>query len=507
MKKLFILLLLLIFFSIENLKAQTNNFLSDSLDVYIEKGMKNWQIPGLALAVIKDGKILLTKTYGVREVGKPEKVDENTLFMIGSNTKAFTATSLCLLAQEKKLSLDDKVTQWIPYFRMNDSLASKDARIRDMLCHRSGLETFQGDFTYWESNLSRKNVIERFGKCVPKYPFRTKFGYCNAAFVTAGEVIPAVTGIQWENFIREKIFKSVGMTSAIALTSEMESAQNKAYAHIVHDKKLTKIPFGIIDNLASAGSISASVKDMTKWILMQLDTGKVLGNQVIPKEVVMKTWEPQLIITTRKSGLLPSQFYNYGLGWFVKDYAGKRIITHDGGVNGFLSSTAFSPDGRVGFIILTNSSSANFHTPLHYQLLDALLGQPYRNYDNIFWKGNLDEMNANDLALKETQKKIADKPKPTLLLKEYAGIYTHNVYGDIEVKFANNILSLESPIHGKLSQKIEAMGNNDFWCTYANLMNGSNTMNFEVQNGKTTTMSLKFPDFVEFDPYIFVRKK
>jgi CubicO group peptidase (beta-lactamase class C family) len=459
------------------------------------------------LAVIKDGKVLLTKTYGAKEVGKPEKIDENTLFMIGSNTKAFTATSLCLLENEKKLTLDDKITRWIPYFKMNDSLAGNDARIRDMLCHRSGLETFQGDFTYWESNLSRKNVIERFGKCIPKYPFRTKFGYCNAAFVTAGEIIPATSGVSWENFIREKIFKPVGMNSAIALTSEIEPAQNKAFAHMIYDKKLTKIPFGIIDNLAAAGSIAASVKDMTKWILMQLDTGKVLGNQVIPKEVVMKTWEPQLIITTRKSGAFPSQFYNYGLGWFVRDYAGKRIITHDGGVNGFLSSTAFSPDGRIGFVILTNSSSANFQTSLHYQLLDALLGQPYKNLDNIFWKRNLEEVKAQDLALQETKKKIANNPKPALMLKEYAGIYTHHVYGDIEVKFANDMLSLASPIHGKLSQKIAPMGNNDFWCTYSNIMNDANTMSFEVQNGKTTTMTLKFPDFIEFDPYIFTRKK
>jgi CubicO group peptidase (beta-lactamase class C family) len=329
-KVLFIVLLSLIADS-----SFAQDFIKDSLDIYIERGMKRWQVPGLAIAIIKDGKIV---------VAKPDRVDANTLFMIGSNSKAFTATSLSILESEKKLNLDDKITKWLPYFRLYDTLAGNDARIRDMLCHRSGLQTFQGDFTYWESNLTRKQVIERFGKNILKYPFRTKYGYCNAGFVTVGEVIPATTGIQWEHFVRERIFKAIGMNSTIALTSEMPLATNKATAHTIYGKKLMTIPFCSIDNLAAAGSISSSANDMAKWLQMQLDTGKVDGKQIIPKDAIMRTWEPQINTTLSKSRRFPSQFYNYCLGWLVRDYNGKRVYDHSGGVNGFVSNSTFIPE-------------------------------------------------------------------------------------------------------------------------------------------------------------------
>jgi CubicO group peptidase (beta-lactamase class C family) len=483
--------------------SYAQDFIKDSLDIYIERGMKRWQVPGLAIAIIKDGKIVVAKGYGVKELGKPDKIDANTLFMIGSNSKAFTATSLSILESENKLSLDDKVTKWLPYFKMYDTLAEKDARIRDMLCHRSGLQTFQGDFTYWESNLTRKQVIERFGKNIPKYPFRTKYGYCNAGFVTAGEVIPMASGIQWESFVRERIFKAVGMNSTIALTSEMPFASNRASPHSIYEKSLINIPYCNIDNLAAAGSISSSANDMVKWLQMQLDTGKVAGQQIIPKEAIIRTWEPQINTTLSKSRRFTSQFYNYCLGWFVRDYNGKRVYDHSGGVNGFVSNSTFIPELNAGFVILTNTDSNDLYASLRMQLTEHLVNLPNQNIDDIFWKNHQIGQKEEDKILQEELSKITEKTKPNLPLIDYAGKYTHHVYGDIEVKIIDKMLVLDSPIHGKLSAKIQSQGGNSFWCTFVNKSLGSSSVLFFVKENKIETMTIKVADFIEYDPYVF----
>lgn len=502
MKKLIFLTLILT----NNLivKAQ-GDFIKDSLDAYIERGMKLWQVPGVAVGIIKDGKVIYAKGFGRREMGKPELVDANTLFMIGSNSKAFTATSLSILESEKKLNLDDKVTKWIPYFKLQDELAGKDARIRDLLCHRMGMETFQGDFTYWESSLSRKQVIETFGKITPTYPFRTKYGYCNAGFVTAGEVIPAVAGQNWEDFVRQRIFKPLKM-NAIALTTEMNVANNKASAHTIYDQRLTKIPYCNIDNLAAAGSISASVNDMLKWLQMQLDTGKVADVQVFPKDAIMRTWEPQLNVTLTKSNpLIKRQFYNYALGWFVADHNGKRVIGHEGGVNGFVSSTGFIPELNAGFVVLTNNDSPGLYTAIRNQVREYLVGGGYYDwlsfYNAISENARKQERISNDLEINKTKHNSLS----TNVLESYAGTYTHPVYGKLEVKINNNSLVLNSPLHGKLSESLKPQGGDSFWCTFKNLTFGYSVISFKVQDKKVESMTLKLPENIEMQPYIFTK--
>ena len=194
-----------VFFSVFSQNIEPS-FVKDSIDNYINKALVEWKIPGVAVCVIKDGKVLLMKGYGVKEKGTNDKVDENTLFMIGSNSKAFTATALAMLEVEKKLSLDDKVQKWLPDFKLYDPWVAKEAMIRDLLCHRLGFETFQGDFMFFDSDLTTKEMRERFGKLKPLYGFRSKWGYTNAAFMTAGEIIPKVTGQSWAAYLKEKIF-------------------------------------------------------------------------------------------------------------------------------------------------------------------------------------------------------------------------------------------------------------------------------------------------------------
>ena len=260
------LLLLILFFTavISHAQETSPSFVKDSIDIYVNRALTEWKIPGVAVCIVKDGKVVFMKGYGIREVGTKDKVDENTLFMIGSNTKAFTATALVMLDAEKKLSLDDKVQKWLPDFKLYDPWVAKEAIISDLLCHRLGFETFQGDFMFFDSDLSTAEMRDRFGKLKPLYSFRSKWGYTNAAFMTAGEIIPKVTGKSWAEFLKEKIFLPLKMNNTLALSKEIISASNKASAHTVWRGELKKVPYGNIDAMAPAGAISSSVNDLSK---------------------------------------------------------------------------------------------------------------------------------------------------------------------------------------------------------------------------------------------------
>lgn len=206
MKKIIVLLIVSGMFV--NAFSQDGNpsFVRDSLDIYVERALREWQIPGVAVCIVKDGKAVIMKSYGVKELGATEKVDENTLFMIGSNSKAFTATALAMLQEEKKLSLDDPVKKYLTDFTLHDAWVTKEANLRDLLCHRLGYETFQGDFMFFDSDLTPQQVREKWAKVEPLYSFRGKWGYTNAAFMTAGEVIPKASGKTWAAYLQEKIF-------------------------------------------------------------------------------------------------------------------------------------------------------------------------------------------------------------------------------------------------------------------------------------------------------------
>ena len=350
-------------FFIQFVKAQdAPSFVKDSLDTYVEKAMRDWKIPGLAVAIIKDGQVVLMKGYGVKETGIAEKVDEHTLFMIGSNTKAFTATALAILHAEKKLALDDKVQKWLPDFKLYDPWVTKETNIRDLLCHRLGYETFQGDFMYFDSDLTKEEVRAKLAKVKPLHGFRSRWGYSNSAFLTAGEIIPKVSGKQWADFVKDRIFTPLGMNESLARSSEIAAASNKAVAHTVIKDVVTKIPYGRLENMGPAGSISSSVNDMSKWVMTLLNSGKLNDKEVIPLEAIEQTRLPHSILGNGGHMFNKAHFALYGLGWFLEEYSGRKIVAHTGGVNGFVTSVALVPEEKLGIIVLTNTD-ANLTLP------------------------------------------------------------------------------------------------------------------------------------------------
>ncbi len=490
--------------------AQTDtipSFVKDSLDNYINKAITNWQIPGVAVCVVKNGKVVLAKGFGVKEKDGTDKVDENTLFMIGSNSKAFTATALAMLDGDKKLSLDDKVQKWLPDFKLYDPWVAKEANIRDLLCHRLGFETFQGDFMFFDSDLTTAQVREKMSKLKPMYSFRSKWGYTNSAFMTAGEIIPKVTGKTWAQYIADDIFKPLGMNNSLALSKEIKVADNKCAAHTVVMGELKKIPYGNIDNLAPAGSISSSANDMSHWVMALLNGGKYNGKQVIPVSAIGQTRTPHSILGNGGHMFNKAHFSLYGLGWFLEEYAGRKIVAHTGGVNGFVTSVCLIPEEKLGIIVLTNTDANNFYEALRNEIQDAYLGLPYRNYSNVY----LGYQQADDKEKEKEYKKIKDsiamKPASALSLSAYAGEYLHDVYGKMNIKIEEGKLIMRFEHHKGRYGTLEPLGGNRFFCTYNDPLYGMKKLEFIVTNNKVKSLTVKVADFVEFTPYEFKKIK
>jgi CubicO group peptidase (beta-lactamase class C family) len=507
MKKLFVIL---VFVFTQKGFAQTDSipsFVKDSLDIYVNRALTDWQIPGVSVCIIKNGKVVVMKGYGVKDYDTKDKVDENTLFMIGSNTKAFTATAIAMLDADKKLSLDDKVTKWIPEFKLDNKAAGEQAIVRDLLCHRLGFRTFQGDFTYWTSNLTRKEVIEKMSHIKAMYPFRTKWGYTNAAFLTAGEIIPKATGMQWEDFITQKIFQPLEMKNTLALSKDFPNASNKCSPYTMDEGKLVKIPFCSIDNLAPAGSIGSSVNDMSHWVMMQLDNGKYNGNQVVPASAIEQTRTPASILGNGGTIFNKGHFALYGLGWFLEEYCGRKIVSHTGGVNGFVTSVTLIPEEKLGILVFTNTDQNAFYEALKWEIMDAYLGNTYRNYSNVYLQNYKFQAMGEQNKDKKFKDSVAMHLKTELPLTAYTGNYFNDVYGNMSVVIENGEMKMKFSHHPDMYARLESLGGNRFYATFTDPEFSKAVFPFHAEDGKVKSVTVKVADFVEYNPYEFIKIK
>lgn len=484
-------------------RAQTvdrSRFIKDSLDNYLSRSLTYWRIPGVAICIIKDNKVVLMRCYGIKELGLPAKLDENTLFMIGSNTKAFTATALAMLQERKVLSLDDKVTKYMPDFKLDNKAAGEQTIIRDLLCHRLGFTSFEGDFTFYNTNLTRKEIIQKLAILKPVYPFRAKWGYTNAAFLTAGELVTSTTSRSWESFIKDNIFAPLGMINTQALSKNMPAALNKTAAHTITDGRLTAIPYAQLDGLAPSGSISSSINDMSKWVLALLNNGKVGQREIIPAGAINATWQPQAFVGEADKG----GFLMYGLGWYLQDYYGHRVVSHTGSVNGYESSVTLVPDQKLGIVILTNTDQNGLNKTLNWDLIDAYLKIPYHGYNDIAitdYRNQVINDQAKDKRLRDS---LALNPQPALPLSAYTGKFTNELYGNMTIALGElNTLDMRFEHHPKMFAHAQPLGGNRFYVTFSDPVLGKAVFPFTVVNGQVTGVRVKASDFVEYGSYEF----
>lgn len=476
-----------------------------NFDSYVQAAMIDWQIPGMSLAVVKEGKIVYAKGYGIKNIIFPnEKVDENTIFAIGSNTKAFTATALALLQQERKLGLDDKVRRYFPTFEMEDKYAAQEMSIRDLLTHRIGIATWNGDFTHWGSKYSKEELIQKMKYLPTASSLRTRFGYCNIAYMLAGEVIPKVTkGDTWEMFLKERFFEPLQMSRTCTSTHQLPSYDNVAMPHTLYRNNLVKLPWRNIDNLAACGSINSTAIDMSHWLIMQMDSGRYAGKMVVPQLVLTNTHIPQFAIPAfpyNNPTYSSTHFAAYGLGWFLNDYQGNMLIHHAGAVDGMVSQTAFMPEKKIGLVILTNSDAHNFTNALMYQILDAYLGSPFKDWNKEALAEKKQEAAENEPV--EAKKNL--KNKHSLPIEAYTGYYLHPHYGQMAIRLQNKELVVTPSAHPGTTGKLLAWNGDDMMCEWSDLMWDKSLFHFSIQDDKVKFFEMTTrPDLLDPMTYLF----
>jgi CubicO group peptidase (beta-lactamase class C family) len=404
------------------------------LDEYIEQGIRAWKIPGLAIAVVKDDSVVYARGFGVRRAGTDERVDERTLFAIGSSSKAFTAAAVAMLVDEKKVAWDDPATKHLPDLQLFDPYATRELTVRDLLSHRSGLS--RGDLVWYGSEFDRDEILRRVRYLEPSWSFRSRFGYQNIMYLAAGQTIEAVAKKSWDDFIDERIFTPLGMTASTTTVRALEAVQNVARPHSDSSGTVRAIPYRNIDNIAPAGSINSNAIEMAQWVRLQLGNGTYAGKKLLSAEAVKEMHEPQTII--RHEGpwamMTPdASFLTYGLGWFLHDYRGKKVVQHGGNIDGMHALVGMIPSEQLGVVILTNLSPNALTTALMNRVFDAYLGAPATDWSKRLLAAMDSLQGVQTAAQKRMETARVEGTRPSVALEKYAGTYSHDMYGDVVV--------------------------------------------------------------------------
>lgn len=460
-------LIFIYFIFILCLNAQNYSVLISKVDSLTNTVLKTFNVPGTAIAIVKDSSVIFSKGYGIKNINSSEAVDTKTLFGIASNTKAFTSAALSILVDEGKINWDDKVTKYIPEFEMYDNYVTNEMTIRDLLTHRSGLSSGHGDLMSWPvTDFSRKDIINRLKYLKPSYGFRTQYGYSNLLYMVAGELIPAVTGKSWEEFIKEKIFKPIGMKNSISLMKDAKNHPDFASPHIFMNNKLSVIEFDVVDNVAAAASIVSNLEDLSKWVMVQLHRGRIPGtnNRLFSQRQSAEMWKAHSILfsSADKNPNNKSNFNMYGLGWNIQDIRGYYTVSHTGGLFGMVSKITLIPELKVGIIVLTNQQEGAAFGVLSNVITDYFTNGPDKDWIKMY-KERGDR--AQQLAEKEMQdqwQKRDSTSRPSLSIEKYCGSYSDNWLGEVTVELRDNRLSLKIVRSPKLNGYLEHYQYNTF---------------------------------------------
>ena len=418
------------------------------LDSWVPRAMRTFDVPGLALAIVKDDAVVAAKGYGVRRLGETTPVDGRTLFGIASNTKAFTATALGILVEEHRIEWDAPVIRYLPAFAMWDPYVTRELTIRDLLVHRSGLGLGAGDLLWWPaSTYNRGEIAHQLRFIPPATSFRSAYAYDNVLYLVAGQVIEAISGQSWENFVSTRILAKVGMTGSNVRHSAALASGNVATPHAVVDGAVRPIAPFDSDNTNPAGGINSSAEDMAKWLRVQLSGGRLAdGTPLISPPTARQL---TTIVTPMPFGDPPPELAplkmnvrGYALGFEIRDYRGHKIVLHTGGLPGYVSRVAMIPDANVGVAVLTNQESGEAFDAIAWHVLDYYLGAPafdwIAGYQAV--KARADARTAD-----EERRGAATRDanaRPSLSLEKYAGTYRDAWYGDVRVTFASGALTM-----------------------------------------------------------------
>lgn len=410
----------------------------DKIDALVERALVDFNIPGIGVGIIKDGEIVLAKGYGIRDIRGTDKVDGDTLFQIASNSKAYTAATISMLVEEGKLNWDDKVTKYIPEFKMFDPYVTREFTIRDMLSHRSGLPLGAGDLLSFPDPVATiESILKAVAVIPPSSSFRSKYDYDNSMYILAGELVERLSGMPWSDFVEQRIFKPLGMTDCRATYLRVPEGANIASPHAMSEDTLTVRDFMQHEVTGSVGGINCSINSSLKWIKTQLNHGVMdSGKPLFSKRSHGEMWSPQTIMGIRPASEPGGRMRmtHYGLGWRIADLpGGEQVVSHTGGLDGMLTSTFLIPEKNFAILVFTNQANGWARNSIIHEVLRGYLDDfNPPSFDERVRRSRLSSSGAVEAMQKLWDARDKDN-KATYEEEAYAITYRDAWYGDIEI--------------------------------------------------------------------------
>ena len=466
------------------------------LDAYVEAAMKDWQVPGLAIAVVKDDSVIFARGYGTVELGKSEPVDPNTLFAIASTSKAFTAAALGILVDEGKVGWDDPVRRHLPEFELQDPYVTREITVRDLLTHRAGVA--REDNIWVAAPFDRAEVLRR-ARFLPQVAgFRARYGYNNVMFVAAGEVAGRASGMGWDDFVSERIFRPLGMTRSTTRSAVVETRGNVAASHTRVDGQVQAVARRNYDNIGGAGAVFSSVNDMAQWLRLHLGGGVYRGQRILSDSVLAEMYTPQTVIRSDSVAerMFPdTKFRAYGFGWNVQDYRGREFIHHSGSINYTRTQIGMIPSEGIGVVAIANLSDSNLQLALVYRVLDALLGVEATDWSAAYLELARRSNEREARTTREVEAARIPGTTPSLEPAAYAGTYANPIYGEARVSVEDGRLVLRySP---EYVADLEHWHHDTYRAVWRRAGFGRSFVTFSLdERGRITAMDLE--DFGDF---------
>lgn len=508
MKRLTILLAALAIITAESSAQAVSKADLKKLDRYYSKMVDDWDVPGVSIGVVKDGRIAFSGNYGVLEEGKEEGPDKNTLYAIASNSKAFTSAILGMLVQEGNLDWNDRVKKYLPYFELYDPWVSNEVTVRDLLCHRVGLGTFSGDVIWYKADLTAEEIIRRVKYLPPAFDFRAGYGYSNVMYITAGELIRVITGKTWSENVRERILVPLGMDRTVTSPDKLKAKGNFATPHAREDETNIPIIWENWETVGAMGGIISSVEDISKWMIFNLENGIWGEDTLMTKETRNMVWTPHnnfQVDHTRRNDF-NRHFSGYGLGWGLSDYHGRLRVGHTGAYDGMITAVTLIPDENLGVVVLTNGMKSPIMAATYYAI-DKFLGLETRDWSAEYLE-RVNNRQKEDTRISSRKEKRVPDTKPSVALEDYTGVYQSDIYGEIKISLESDQLRMEFEHSSYLSATLNhwhydvweiKWDNKHAWFNFG-------TVKFNMDNNlKVTAIDFDVPNndifFDELKPY------
>ena len=489
--------------------------INEDIDKVTNKAMELFDVPGIAVAVVKDGKIIHSKGYGVRSINDLEKVDASTNFGIASNSKAFTSVALAILIDQNKLNWDDKVIQHIPEFKMYNDYVTQEFTIRDLLTHRSGLGLGAGDLMIWPDghNFTSSDIVQNIQFLKPVSAFRTKYDYDNLLYIIAGVVIERVSGMSWSAFVEKEIMLPLEMNTSAGNWDRLADKSNAIVPHVPIDGKLQVIDRYTNTVFDAAAGIYSNIDDLSKWVLMQLNEGKVGNKALFSKKHHTEMWTPQTLMSNQTTPPYNSLFKAYGLGWQLTDVTGRLQVSHTGGLEGIVTQITLIPQENLGIIVLTNQQSGYAFHAITNTIKNYYLGLPYFDFNTDYYEKSQHNLrNADTITETVWQKATRNNKEAIKKLDSLIGEYKDDWFGHVSIFKEEGRYLFESKRSPQLSGEILYYENNTFAIKWFNrYFNADAFLHLEDENNlKSFKMEAISPltDFsYDFQDLYFTKKK